>query len=96
MKQYGWQSQRPVRDHRVYGDGLEKRLQRHRQPPLDQPLELDKKHVRRISKFLYTMIVGHVLARLDLAAIALNDLLHIRLNVQLQVTTHYIRHLDRN
>ena len=42
------------------------------------------------------MNVGHVLARLFLAAIALDDLLHVRLNVQLQVATYYIWYLNWN
>jgi hypothetical protein len=46
-----------------------------------ESLELDKEYVRRISKLLYAVNVGNVLALLVFAAIALDNFLHVRLNV---------------
>jgi hypothetical protein len=61
-----------------------------------ESLELDEEYVRRISKLLYAVNVRNVLALLVFAAIALDNFLHVRLNVQLQVTACQIWHLDWN
>jgi hypothetical protein len=48
-----------------------------------EPLELDKKKVGRINDLLDSSFIGNVLALLIFAAIALDDLVHVRFDEQL-------------